>query len=649
MKKYTPVIVVMVMVAVWYLFIGKELLSGISWQNRQTQPQKIAYEFPCSEANLARIIGNTLGEMQDHIDEALWYEPYYQQLSNLGVTCLNEDEAFNIVSSDKLATVLTEITGEEITLELNEQMNLYEVIEIYKANVKKGKPVSYQSLTIMETPDTGTASWQVETDKGVFNFEGLIVESLKNQKIEVAYIDNALLGVMALDYSKDDEIAKEAYVNLDTMRVLLSNEKGSYDQEDVFLISDYDYDVVYKDVASELKAGVTWKASDFKFKNNEIVTIVPRSETSQITVLSLEKNNRPPKYYGILEITKVNDHYEIINEVDIEQYVAGVLPSEMPTSYGEEALKAQAIAIRTYGISSKQQGKFQSYGADVDDTTASQVYNRIEPDELAETAATATAGLVLLSNGEFINNKFFASSCGYTANYGEVWADDTFPSKTPNYLIAEAQYLDKKLNYNMQKEEEFDEFIKLEASKVDAFDASSPWFRWQVTLTGDELEKLIKPALKNLSEKYANRITYENDKKDIGSICELIPLERGEGGNLMRLKIVGTKGSATVETEYVIRSLFASNNTQNLTVTRANDTKAENLTLLPSAFFALDQTQEKNGTIENITIYGGGNGHGVGMSQDGAKGMANKGYDYEAILQHYYRNSDIVSLATLLK
>lgn len=173
----------MVMVAVWYLFIGKELLSGISWQNRQTQPQKIAYEFPCSEANLARIIGNTLGEMQDHIDEALWYEPYYQQLSNLGVTCLNEDEAFNIVSSDKLATVLTEITGEEITLELNEQMNLYEVIEIYKANVKKGKPVSYQSLTIMETPDTGTASWQVETDKGVFNFEGLIVESLKNQKI----------------------------------------------------------------------------------------------------------------------------------------------------------------------------------------------------------------------------------------------------------------------------------------------------------------------------------------------------------------------------------------------------------------------------------------------------------------------------------
>lgn len=652
MKRYTPVCVVLILIAVWYLFIGRELLSGLSWSAGQPTAQKVPYDFPCSQANLARLIGCSLGENQDHTDEALWYEPYYQMLESLGVTCLNQDEAFQIVSSQTLETVLKEITGQDITLEANEQLNLYEVIQIYQETVTgKGKPITYQSLTILETPNTGLPSWQVKTDKGTFYFQGLVVESLINQKIEVASIDNALLGIMALDYSTEQtnnvQEAEPAYANLETMRVLLSDERGKYEQKDVVLTSDQDYDIVYQGRASELRAGETWKASAFDFKDDQTVSFVPRSDTSQLTILSLEKNKTNPKYYGIIEITKLNGQYQIINEVEMEHYVAGVLPSEMPTSYGKEALKAQAVAIRTYGISSKQMGRFDAYHADVDDTTASQVYNRIMPDELAESAAQETAGLIMQADGELIHNKFFAASCGYTANYGEVWAGDTFPSDTPNYLIAEAQYLDKKLKYNLQDETDFKNFIMLSANQVDAFDSSSPWFRWQVTLSEAELENLMKPALKRLITQYQDRITYHQEKQEIGSICELVPVQRGEGGNLMSLKIIGDKGSVTIETEYLIRSLFASNNKQSLTVSRADGTKAENMTLLPSAFFSMEQSKEKNGTLKSITIFGGGSGHGVGMSQDGAKGMASKGYDYEEILKHYYRNSELITLSAL--
>ena len=169
-------------------------------------------------------------------------------------------------------------------------------------------------------------------------------------------------------------------------------------------------------------------------------------------------------------------------------------------------------------------------------------------------------------------------------------------------------------------------------------------------LTGEQTEKLIKPALNQLAQKNSSLITYisnsgdklETPVEDLGALCKMKVIERGQGGNIMNLELLFENANVTVETEYLIRSLFASNENQGLTVVRSNQTTVNQMTLLPSAFFTIEQTQSDSGILKSITLLGGGNGHGVGLSQDGAKGMAERGYTYKEILEHYYKDCEIV-------
>lgn len=160
------------------------------------------------------------------------------------------------------------------------------------------------------------------------------------------------------------------------------------------------------------------------------------------------------------------------------------------------------------------------------------------------------------------------------------------------------------------------------------------------------------PSLKQLSTRYKGLITYESKAgiqtdapiEDLGKIVSLEAKQRGQGGNLMILGIYAEKGNVMVSTEYLIRSLFASNAKQDLSVTRSNDTTVSQMTLLPSAFFTIEQTKDAQGSLQSITLFGGGNGHGVGLSQDGAKGMAERGYSYKEILSHYYPEAELVDV-----
>jgi len=773
-RSTTPVIAVIVLIAIWYLLIGKDLLAQFGSQNNGMQvKEKVYYDFPCSEANLARIIGLTLGkEIEvEPIEDTLWYEKYYKQLETLGVASLKPENAFNVLSSDRLEEVFSELGASSIEIADKAQMQLYEVLGYYHQIVReKALEVDYESLTILATPtdDERLSAWQVATNTGNFNFEGIVVDPLKNKTVQVAYIGASLLGIMEIEsdqcqlsdskiievsgnqatieqagltlsyqnkvlrpddvgkigclivegekiidfttnttqkvdtiigisdtqitfekagslsydiVSIEDQTGQNQYQSVDDLvyglkvnyietagkvtrvqvigesvlkeiRVLISNEAGKYVQKDVTLSVTQDYDMVYAGQATTFEAGTTWQAENFKWQEEaDMVRFVPRDETSQLTLTNIEKGEGNPSYLGIIEVTKIEEGYQIVNEVDIEHYVAGVLPSEMPTSYGLEALKAQAVAIRTYGESCIESGRFMAYGAHVDDTTATQVYNRISPDDIAKNAVAQTRGLVLKVDGKLISNKFFATSCGYTANFGEVWAGSSFPSNTPSYLVSRQQYLGEQLVSSLQDEERFKNFIILSAKDLDAFDEDSPWFRWQVDLTGEQLDALVKPALNQLSSNYSNLISYTSnagEKKgmpsgeELGNICSLEVMERGEGGNIMTLALTFEAGKVTVETEYLIRSLFSSNENQGLSVVRSNETTVNQMSLLPSAFFTIEQEQDENEHLSQITLIGGGNGHGVGLSQDGAKGMAERGYSYKEILEHYYKGCEIV-------
>lgn len=438
--------------------------------------------------------------------------------------------------------------------------------------------------------------------------------------------------------------------NEEGIRVVLASEVGGYIHETVKLVSVDDYDMIYNGETTTLKAEEVWDSEYFNWESNEqTVQLVPRGD-STIKLLTLKKNQEFPKYKGSIEITKVEGGYHIVNEVDMENYVAGVIPSEMPTSYGVEALKVQAIAARTYGAASKESSKFIAYGAQIDDTTSSQVYNNIAPNTLAYEAAAATEGKVLKYKGDLLSSKFFATSCGYTANYGEVWAaGENFPSETPPYMIADRQYTGDEMVKDMKDEKAAYTFFKLTADDLEAFDEDSPWFRWQVQLSEEELSTLVNNAIGKLSKQYPALIRVKRadewkseEIEDIGRIQDLQVAKRGQGGNVMTLILEGSKATIEVSTEYVIRYLLAGMGSPGVVVVRNNGSTTGAMSLLPSAFFAPEITYDNQNQLEQITLYGGGFGHGVGMSQDGVRGMAEMGYTYDAILKHFYKDVEIV-------
>ncbi len=490
--------------------------------------------------------------------------------------------------------------------------------------LEKAGAFEYKDITIMDKTDLGTYTSIKQLPYGT----------------QVAYQKegNQIIALQVVGRSNEEGL-----------RVVLTDEKGSYAHQKVKLISTSDYDLLYDQHTTVLPAGQTWDSETFKWKEGcNVLRLIPK-EDSSMKVLTFSKSQGFPQYKGYIEVTKETEGYQIVNGVNIEDYVAGVIPSEMPTSYGIEALKVQAVAARTYAEASKQSSKFIQYGAQIDDTTASQVYNNIAPNDLAYAATRATEGKVLKYQGELVYSKFFATSCGYTANYGEVWAaGENFPSQTPPYMVAEKQYTGEALISDMKDENSVAKFLKLTPDEIEAFDETSPWFRWQVKLTGEELTTLINSGIGQLSQAYPTYIKVQKDKAwesqgitTIGEVRSIEVAERGAGGNIMSLVIKGSKATIKVSTEYMIRSLLAGMGNPGVEVVRGDGSVTQPMSLLPSAFFVPEITYGEEKEIKQLVLCGGGFGHGVGMSQDGVKGMVDAGYTYEAILKHFYKNVEI--------
>lgn len=787
-KSYAPLWALLIVVGLWYLVIGKEILPmsfEASGEKQGVVEESIPYESTCTQANVAKILACTLTteKVEQGKEEENWYNKYYDILEKeLGFTYLSKENALKPVSYAELTGILNEVLGEDYNLSidtsadnLNKNISLNQFIGAYTGALEKtgkGIQIEYIDLVIVATPadKQSLSAWQVVTNEGNFNFEGLILEPLKNKTVRAAIRKDEILGVTNIVSSKS--ILKECYIvavedkkatiklndseliydtqvlskaqegtvcnltlqgntiidfklqlsingdrlvrltsdtitlekagsfsydtvtlydeteigsytslgqlpygiqveytaegnkltslrivkrnDAETIRVVLSNENKSYLQDQVQLISTEEYDIVYNGQTTVLPKEKSWDSSRFDWEESvNTIRFVPKGE-SQLKVISMTKNQGNPKYRGILEITKENEGFIVVNELSMEDYVAAVIPSEMPTSYGIEAVKVQAVAARTYANTSKGSSKYIQYGAQIDDTTDSQVYNNIPADEIAYSAAEATRGQVLSSSSNLVSSKFFATSCGYTANYGEVWAaGENFPTNTPSYLVSRQQYLGDPLVENMTDEEEAYNFLTLSSEEVDAFDKDSPWFRWKAQLTGEELANLINPAINKISKAYPNLVKVKNDNNQweamnietVGSIKDLEVLKRGQGGNIMELLITGSENTVKVTTEYLIRSLFSTNPNQNLTITRADTTEVSSMSLLPSAFFVMDTTYDpENNLLQTVTLHGGGFGHGVGMSQDGVRGMANRGYTYREILKHYYPEVELVSM-----
>ncbi len=285
-------------------------------------------------------------------------------------------------------------------------------------------------------------------------------------------------------------------------------------------------------------------------------------------------NNK--QYRGNLEFRLDNNNaLTIINELPLEEYLYGVVASEMPSSWPMEGLKAQAVAARNYALRQQQTGRFSAGGFDVTATDLSQVYGGYGAEkERTNTAVDSTRGVIMLAEGKPINAVYHASSGGYTENSEEVW---TYP----------ASYL---------------------KSRPDTLDINTLHYNWQFPLTGVMTMEDVKVKLQAVKG------------WSFGTITNLIAEKMTSSGNRIQiLRVEGTDPAGNPKMERLynadqVRSAFG-------------------LKSAPREVW-LDIGAEQKPT--GVVFKGSGWGHGLGMSQWGARGMAQAGNDYRTILQHYY-------------
>ena len=342
------------------------------------------------------------------------------------------------------------------------------------------------------------------------------------------------------------------------------------------------------------------------------------------------------QYEGTLELERRGaDSFTVVNELPLERYLLGVVPHEMPSSFGQTALEAQAITARSYAYNQFYGNTYCAYGAHVTDTTASQVYLGYAANETAAQAVKATEGMCAVTEtGAVAQTYFYSTSCGFGAGSQEVWSQDgSFSGKGKSYLQAQT-YGDFT---KPQTEEEWLAFWQ--DWEKQGYDMNSPWYRWKVYFSCGQLTEILQETLaKNTN------CRIEGNQKDLGRLTGIAVTRRGQGGLAMELQLTFEKGTATVKTENAIRKALSPTKRTFGEPIYLQRKGAEPLTgnsMLPSGFFALKEMKNAEGKLTGVALYGGGNGHGVGLSQYGAKYLAEQGKTAAEIIACYFPGTKV--------
>ncbi len=305
------------------------------------------------------------------------------------------------------------------------------------------------------------------------------------------------------------------------------------------------------------------------------------------------------EYRGKLEIKHDKKRATLlaINIVNIEEYLMGVMSSEMPKQFPMNALRAQAVLARTYAM--KHLGKHKAYGYDLCDTQNCQVYGGVTAEsEPGNAAVESTMGQILLYKNKPIESVFSANAGGFTQSAKEAgWF------ATP-YLNPVSDYKD--FDFEALQPYQFKNLLQHPHEAYSKYDknVSRAAYRWTRVVDEAELRQIIK-----------------RQKKDIGAITAIVPQKRGRSGYVSQVLVKGTKGSITLKKENVIRNNLSPG-------------------MLRSSYFIVVPNYEDR-KLKNFLFYGGGWGHGVGFCQTGAAGRAEEGQEYIQILQHYFPDTDL--------
>lgn len=376
------------------------------------------------------------------------------------------------------------------------------------------------------------------------------------------------------------------------------------------VLGDYEFTVEAGEKFTVFDGDERLRRSDRRF------IIEPEDPTKSIDVTTIERGQGTPSYQGTLEISQEKEGLLLLNDLDVEDYLTRVVPSEMPASYEMEALKAQAVCARTYAYRQIKANAYSQYGAHVDDSTNYQVYNNTASSERTDTAVMETYGQMVFYGDNPAETYYFSTSCGHTTD-GTIWgADQSAVPYLKGVSLTDGRTVMKELRDN----ESFEKFIR--DKDAETYDSTFPMYRWETKITNRSLEEKIT---------------------GIGEIQALAVTERGTGGIAKKLKVYGSEGETVISGENQIRSTLGSTEL----VYKKNDGKTlTGWSNLPSAYIAIDETaRDEESGLRTFTIWGGGYGHGVGMSQNGAQQMAREGMDYEDILTFFYDGVEIRELS----
>lgn len=301
-------------------------------------------------------------------------------------------------------------------------------------------------------------------------------------------------------------------------------------------------------------------------------------------------------YRGDLELLpRDGGAFTLVNELNVEEYLYSVVPSEMPSYWPEEALRAQAVAARSYTLHSRN--RYRSRGFDLLSSVASAHYSGVTGEHSRTTAAVReTRGEVLVSTGRILDAVYSANSAGYTESSESVWG-----SVTP--LVGVSDPLLPPLQERRSPAELYSWLLRRPESYSSREGYSSPSaYRWKILVPREEIERRL-----------GDRGLH------VGTIEAIRPGPRGITGRVESVTISGSAGEVTVNRD-AIRSALGG---------------------LRSNLFLLTPQLSPEGEVNSFLFEGAGWGHGVGMCQSGAAGMADAGFGHREILGHYYPRSEL--------
>ena len=336
-----------------------------------------------------------------------------------------------------------------------------------------------------------------------------------------------------------------------------------------------------------------------------------------------------------------------INRLPLEDYLLSVISSEMSAHAGLELLRAHAIISRSWLLAQglgqhllpphKKEQSSAPCGYDTEnehirwyerdahldfDVCADDHCQRYQGFQQSGTpqakeALLSTRGMVLACEDDICDARFYKCCGGKTECFEAAWAD------APKSYLQSIHDNKQQLAGDLRDEAQARAFI---LSKPEAFcntdkrevlqqvlnyydQETADFYRWEQRYSVEELSEIIKMR----------------SGIDFGRIQALIPIERSHSARLVKLKIVGEKRSLIVGKELEIRKFLSRSH-------------------LYSSAFVVDECRNEKGEVETFILKGAGWGHGVGLCQIGAAMMCHEGYAYDAILHHYYPNTDIVKL-----